>query len=329
MIEKYFSIMQPESISSSSSSAITCPICKSKLILVTDPESGDNICNKCGMIMSDKIEDMINRPEGYKMYSASGIMITNDRCQRIGAPTSLALHDMGLSTIIGKTNRDARGKRIDAAMHSTMQRLRRWDSRTHIRTTSSDRSLIQAFTELTMLKDKLGLPDAVVEKSAYMYRKAKSNGLTRGRTISGLVAACVYATCREMNTPRTLKDIAAAASISHKHLAKMYRLLLMKLDIKVPLADQTKCIAKVANKANLTEKTKRHAIRMMMDEVTKKQISAGKNPMGFAATILYISCLKTGENKTQTDIAAAAGVTDVTIRNRYKELKSKLELSNK
>src|SRR5919199_6257503 len=314
--------MQPESISSSSS-AITYPICKSELILVTDPESGDNICNKCGMIMSDKIEDMINRLEGYKMYSASGIMITNDRCQRIGASTSLALHDMGLSTIIGKTNRDGSGKRIDAAMHSTMQRLRRWDSRTHVRTYSSDRSLIQAFNELTVLKDKLGLPDAVVEKAAYMYRKAKSNGLTRGRKISGLVSACTYAACREMNIPRTLKDIAAASNINHKHLAKMYRLLLIELDVKVPLVDQIKCIAKVANKANLSEKTKRHAI-IIMDEVTKKQVSAGKNPMGFAATILYLSCLKTGENKTQTDMAQAAGVTEVTLRNRCKELKSKL-----
>jgi transcription initiation factor TFIIB len=101
----------------------------------------------------------------------------------------------------------------------------------------------------------------------------------------------------------------------------------MELDIKVSLVDQTKCIAKVANKANLSEKTKRQAIRTM-DEVTERQIiSAGKNPMGFAATILYLSCLKTGENKTQVDIAHAAGVTDVTIRNRYKELKDKLELS--
>ncbi|MFL6398499.1 MAG: transcription initiation factor IIB, partial [Nitrososphaeraceae archaeon] len=106
-----------------------------------------------------------------------------------------------------------------------------------------------------------------------------------------------------------------------------YRLLLIELDIKVPLVDQIKCIARVANKANLTEKTKRQAIRIM-DEITQMQISAGKNPMGLAATILYLSCLKTGENKTQTDISQAAGVTEVTLRNRFKELKKKLELSN-
>jgi transcription initiation factor TFIIB len=299
-----------------------CPVCRSDLLIITDPESGEEICNKCGMIVSDKIQD-INRREWRNMFDT--VEITNKH-RRTGIPISLARHDMGLSTVIGRTDRDASGKKIDAAMHTTMQRLRKWDSRAHIRT-SSDISLIQAFNELDIVKDKLALPDAVVEKSAYIYRKAKSNGLTRGRTISGLVAACVYAACREMGTPRTLKDIAAAANINPKHLAKAYRLLLIELDIKVPLVDQIKCIARVANKANLTEKTKRQAIRIM-DEITQMQISAGKNPMGLAATILYLSCLKTGENKTQTDISQAAGVTEVTLRNRFKELKKKLELSN-
>ena len=298
-----------------------CPVCKSDLLLVTDPESGENICKKCGMIWSDKVQDIIKRPEWYDTFSALEI---NDRHYRTGIPTSLARYDMGLSTVIGKTNRDASGKKIDAAMHATMQRLRTWDSRAHIRT-PYDISLIHAFNELDILKDKLALPDALVEKAAYMYRKAKGNGLTRGRTISGLVSACTYAACREMNIPRTLKDIAEASNISHKHLAKMYRLLIIELDVKVPLVDQIKCIAKVANKANLSEKTKRQAI-IIMDEVTKKQVSAGKNPMGFAATILYLSCLKTGENKTQTDIAEAAGVTEVTLRNRCKELKSNYQI---
>jgi transcription initiation factor TFIIB len=298
-----------------------CPVCKSDLLLVTDAESGENICKKCGMILSDKVQDIIKRPEWHDTFSPVEI---NDRHYRTRIPTSLARYDMGLSTVIGKTNRDASGKKIDAAMHATMQRLRTWDSRAHIRT-PYDISLIHAFNELDILKDKLALPDALVEKAAYMYRKAKGNGLTRGRTISGLVSACTYAACREMNIPRTLKDIAEASNISHKHLAKMYRLLIIELDVKVPLVDQIKCIAKVANKANLSEKTKRQAI-IIMDEVTKKQVSAGKNPMGFAATILYLSCLKTGENKTQTDIAEAAGVTEVTLRNRCKELKSNYQI---
>ena len=304
--------------------AAICPVCKSDLLLITDPDSGEDICNKCGMIVSDKIQD-INRPEWRNMFDTVEI---NNRHRRTGIPISLARHDMGLSTVIGRTDRDATGKKIDAAMHNIMQRLRTWDSRARIRT-SYDRSFIQAFNELDILKDKLALPSVVVEKVAYIYRKAHERKLSRGRPVSALVAASVHIACREMSTTRTLKDIAAASNIKRKQLAKAYTLLYIELDIKVPLADQTKCIAKVANKANLSEKTKRHAIRIM-DEIRETQISAGKNPMGFAATILYFSCLKTGENKSQFDIAEAAGVTEVTIRNRSKELKSKLggELSN-
>ena len=300
-----------------------CPVCKSDLLLVTDAESGENICKKCGMILSDKVQDIIKRPEWHDTFSPVEI---NDRHYRTRIPTSLARYDMGLSTVIGKTNRDASGKKIDAAMHATMQRLRTWDSRAQIRT-PSDVNLIHAFNELDILKDKLALPDALVEKAAYMYRKAKTNGLTRGRTISGLVSACTYAACREMNIPRTLKDIAAASNTSHKHLAKMYRLLLIELDVKVPLVDQIKCIAKVANKANLTEKTKRQAIRIM-DEVTENEISAGKDPMGVAATVLYVSCIKTGEHISQKDISTAAGITDVTLRNRFRDLKNQIAVLN-
>jgi transcription initiation factor TFIIB len=305
-------------------STTICPVCKSDLLIITDPESGEDICNGCGMIVSDKIQN-INQPE-WRAFSNEE---RNNR-SRTGIPTSLAIHDMGLSTVIGRANRDASGKKIDTAMHATMQRLRTWDSRALIHA-SSDIGLIQAFNKLDILKDKLTLPYAVVEKAAYIYRKAQYKKLSRGRLVSELVAASVYAACREMSTLRTLKDIAAASNIKRKHLAKAYRLLLIELDIKVPLVDHIKCIAKVANKANLSEKTKRQAISII-NEVRRKDnellYSAGKNPMGLAGTILYLSCLKTGENKTQLDIAQAAGVTEVTLRNRSKDLKSRLGLSN-
>jgi transcription initiation factor TFIIB len=227
---------------------------------------------------------------------------------------------MGLSTVIGKTDRDADGHKIDAGMHSTMERLRTWDFRIQIRT-STHRNLVQAFSELNVLKDKLALPDAVIEKTAYIYRKIQERGLVKGRSISGLVAASVYAACREMGIPRSLTDIAVASNVKRKDLARAYRILVIELDIKIPLIDEIKCLVKVANKANLSEKTKRQAISIM-NEILKKDISAGKNPMGFAATVLYLSCLKTGENITQIDISHAAGVTEVTLRNRYKDLKS-------
>jgi transcription initiation factor TFIIB len=232
---------------------------------------------------------------------------------------------MGLATVIGKTDRDANGKKISIAMHTVMQRLRIWDLRVHIHS-SADRNLIQVFNELHILKDKLALPYAVVQKAAYIYRKARHKGLSRGRTTSGILAATIYAACREMETPRTLNDIAEISNNNRKDIARNYRLLLFELQIKVPNIDPIKCICRVAAKANLTENTKRQAL-IIMDKVTKKGISAGKDPMALAASVLYMSCIKAGEKRTQMEIAHAAGVSEVTVRNRYIDLKSRLKLS--
>jgi transcription initiation factor TFIIB len=286
-------------------------------MIITDTESGEIICSNCGMVVSDKTQD-ISVPE----RRAFSLEEANERI-RSGSPASLARYDMGLATVIGNTKTDASGRYIDATMRTRMHRLRIWDSRARIHT--SGRNLVHAFDELDILKDKLGLSDALVEKVAYIYRKALDRRLVRGRTTSGLMAAAIYAGCREMETPWTLKDIAAASNIKRKDIARNYRLLLFELELKIPNADPIKCISKVANKAKLTENTKRHAISIMK-EVSKKEISAGKDPMGFAASILYISCLRTGEDRTQTQIANASGVTDVTVRNRLKELKSTLHL---
>jgi transcription initiation factor TFIIB len=176
-----------------------------------------------------------------------------------------------------------------------------------------------------MLKDKLGLSDVIIEKTAYIYRKAQSKMLIRGRTISGVVAAAIYIACREMGAPRTLKDIATACNVKRKELAKNYRLIYTRLDLKIPQLDPMKCIAKVANIAKLSEKTKRKAAEIMSN-VTKREISAGKDPMGIAASVLYLSSLSNDEKITQADIAKAAGVTEVTIRNRAKDLKIKFKL---
>lgn len=293
----------------------TCLICKNNRI-VTDSESGEVICSNCGTVISDRNQE-ISRPE-WRFYSAEQ---ENDR-SRTGIPITLAKADMGLATIIGKDDRDASGHLLDGAMRNRMQRLRTWDLRTRNHT-ASDKNLLQAFSKLDVLKDKLALSDAVVEKIAYIYRKVQHRGLIRGRTISGLIAAAIYAGCREMETPWTLKDIAAASNVKRKDIARNYRMLLFELNLKVPNADPIKCIVKVANRSNLTENTKREAIAIMND-VAKKEISAGKDPMGLAATVLYLSCLRTGEETTQTQIAQASGVTEVTVRNRLKELKSKL-----
>ena len=301
-----------------------CIICKSPLNMITDPASGEIFCSNCGMVICDKTEES-GRPEWRNFEDSQ--QEKNKKLRRTGRPLSLARHDMGLYTIIGQTDKDARGQKLDVSMRSSIERLRRWDYRSQVYS-STDRNLMQAFNELDRLKDKLGLSDAIIEKTAYIYRKAQERGLVRGREIYSVLAATVYIACREMGTPRTLKGIAAISNIKRKDIARNYRRLVIELEVKVPIVEPIKCISRIANKVDIGQKTKRQAMNIMSDITKRGGISAGKNPMGLAATVLYLSSRITGEeeNMAQKVFAEAAGVTDVTIRNIFKSIISYLDL---
>ncbi|MEK0360180.1 MAG: TFIIB-type zinc ribbon-containing protein [Nitrosopumilus sp.] len=288
-----------------------CSRCGKKSLL-TDQVTGEQFCSKCGYVASEKLQ--ASGPE-WRSFQKDG----GSDPARTGAPSSLTIHDMGLSTVINPQNRDATGKPLTASMKSTITRLRTWDSRSQVHE-SVDRNLRQALNELYRLKDKLAISSSVLEKAAYLYRKALEKKLVRGRSISAMIAASLYAACRDTETPRTLKDIAEAANVKRKDISRCYRLLYNELDLKMPVVDPIQCIARISSKLKVTEKIKRYAAKILK-ETQKRQESSGKDPMGLAAAALYFSCAINGVSITQRDLAEAAGVTEVTIRNRYKGLK--------
>ena len=280
--------------------------------MITDNDTGERFCGKCGYVISEIMQD--SGPEWRSFSKEGGTDPT-----RTGAPTSLTVHDGGLATIINPLNRDSTGRPLTSAMKSTIERLRTWDSRSKVKT-SADRNLRQALSELSRLKDKLSLSDAVIEKSAYIYRKALDKGLVKGRSISAMIASALYAACRDTETPRTLKDVSVAGNIKKKDIARCYRILHQELELKMPVVDPIQCVARIASKIGIREKTKRYAVKVLQDAQEREE-SAGKDPMSLAAAALYLSCVKNKEPKTQRDIAEAANVTEVTIRNRYKTLR--------
>src|SRR5207302_10487700 len=170
----------------------------------------------------------------------------------------------------------------------------------------------QAFNEMKMFAEKLAVGDEVIERAAYIYRKAVERGVTRGRSIIQISAAALYAACRDMEVPRTLKDVAAVSNVGKKDLARSYRILLKELDIKMPVAEPSRCVSRIASRAGMTERTQRRA-REILFKASQLRISAGKDPMGLAASALYVACTLEGEDITQKDVAEAAGVTEVTI----------------
>jgi Transcription initiation factor TFIIIB, Brf1 subunit/Transcription initiation factor TFIIB len=273
------------------------------------------VAEKCGLVLNDKIIDT----------GAEWRSFSNDEGNkaRTGAGTSLTMHDMGLSTVIGAANKDATGKPLSASMKSSIERLRTWDSRSQAHS-SADRNLRQALNEMDKLKDKLALTDAVIEKAAYIYRKAMERKLVRGRSIQGLVAACLYASCRNTETPRTLDDIAKGINIRRKDVARCYRLIFRELELKMPVVDPVKGVSRIASIAELSEKSKRKAT-MILNRAKEMGIVAGKDPMGIAAAALYLACISTGEVKSQKDISIASRVTEVTIRNRCAGLRQMIK----
>jgi transcription initiation factor TFIIB len=288
-----------------------CSRCGKKSILI-DEVTGEQFCGKCGYVISEKVDE--SGPER-KSYSTPGGIDTS----RTGAPTSLTRHDKGLSTVINPANRDAAGKPLSASMKSTITRLRTWDSRSQSHA-SADQNLRLALNELDRLKDKLTISSNVLEKAAYIYRKALEKKLVRGRSISSMIAASLYAACRDTETPRTLNDVAEASNVKRKDISRCYRILHQELEFKMPVVDSIQCIAKISSKLKMPEKTKRFAAKILK-ETQKRKESSGKDPMGLAASALYLACVINGVSITQREIADVAGVTEVTIRNRYKGLK--------
>ena len=238
--------------------------------LITDPETGELISLESGQVVSESALSL--EPE-WRAFDAGE---SNER-SRAGVPTSLARHDMGLSTVIGRTDRDAGGNLIDSSMRFRMERLKKWDSRSQ-RHSPSERNLQQAFTMLAKIKERMSLPDSVVEKAAYIYRKAQERKLIRGRTIGSVLAASIYIASRQMGVLRTLDDVSASSDVKPKDVGRSYRVLVSNMQLEVPMIDPSKYVVKVANNTKISERTKRKAVSIII-EAQRRGISVGKDPM--------------------------------------------------
>ncbi len=283
--------------------------------LVEDYERGELVCRKCGLVIHDQLLD--KGPE-WRAY-------TNEekrRKSRVGAPISYAVYDKGLYTRITHVACDSHGRQIAAERRVEMRGLQRWHNR--IRFGSSlDRNLSQAMAELDRLAEHLHLPSSIKEGGAVIYRKALEKGLVRGQTIAAVAAASFYAVCRRSSVPRTLKEVASVSGIRKKDVARCYRLILRALELRMPLADPIRYIPKIASAAEIPSHIQSKAI-LTVNEAKLRKAHVAMDPMGFAAAALYLACVQEGHNVTQKCLACAADVSEVTIRNRYRNLEDSL-----
>ncbi|MEJ2260109.1 MAG: transcription initiation factor TFIIIB [Nitrosopumilaceae archaeon] len=282
--------------------------------VITDSDRGEVFCGGCGLVLVQNLDDTTNEN---RSYSSEDFM----KNARTGPGGSLTMFDKGLSTVIG-TNKDSSGKSLSSKTKYEFNRLRTWDQRSKSRKTSS---LSKAFTLLHGMKTKIGAPDNVVESAAYIYRKAVGAKLTRGRTMTSLISASLYAACRQNNIPRTLDDIADAGNVERRILSRDLRTIIKKLGLNLNQYDTTSFIAKISNNMNLSEKTKRDAFDILK-KCEDEKITAGKHPVAQAAASLYIASILNGEKLSQKKFSNESGVSDVTIRNRATLIKKTLKI---
>ncbi len=308
--------MERREVRQKQASKDSCPECGSAK-LVHDYETGETVCGACGLVIR---EQMMDKGPEWRAFTQE----EKASRSRVGVPTSYSVHDKGLSTAIGRVDRDAFGRKLPLSTRLQMWRLRKWQIRSRVHS-SVDRNLAQAMAELDRLSDKAYIPSSVKEKAAVIYRKALDKGLVRGRSIAAIAAASLYGACRSTETPRSLREISEASLVDKKDVARCYRLLIRELDIQMPIADPLTYVSKIAERTGISGQTQGAAIKILR-EAKQKHAASGKDPMGLAAAALYIACLQNDEKKTQKDIAEAGGVTEVTVRNRYKSLKRRLGL---
>jgi transcription initiation factor TFIIB len=295
---------------------VECPECgESKL--VKDYQRAELICINCGLVIRSKMMDM--GPEWRAFDSEQ-----REKRVRAGSPMTYTIHDKGLSTMIDWRNKDSFGHDINPKERAKIHRLRKWQRRIRI-SDATERNLAFALSELDRMASHLGLSKNVREAAAILYRQAVQQRLIRGRSIEGVTSAALYAACRKCKVPRTLDEIASISQVSKKDIGRGYRFIARELSIKVPPTNPIDYVPRFVSELKLNGNVQNRSIEILRKAI-EMGLTSGRGPTGVAAAAIYIASVIESERRTQRDIADITGVTEVTVRNRYKELVEKLDI---
>ena len=294
----------------------SCPECTGKH-LTRDYERGELVCEDCGLVVDGTFIDQ--GPEWRAFDPEQG-----EKRARTGAPMNYMKHDKGLSTQIGWTNRDSYGKAIPTKTRAQLYRMRKWQRRIRI-SNAIERNLALALMELERMASSMDLPRTVRESAAMIYRRAVNKKLIRGRSIEGVVAASIYAACRQSNVPRTLDEVANFSKVGRKEIGRTYRFITRELNLRLLPTSPRDYISRFCSELKLSTRVEAQSIEILK-RAEMEGLTSGRGPIGVAAAAIYIISINCNERRTQSEVANVACVTEVTIRNRYKELVEKLGL---
>jgi transcription initiation factor TFIIB len=280
-----------------------CPVCGGSIILIE--QKGEIVCGQCGLIINERSID----------YSRSGKRAYNNQeknnREQTGAPISILLPDIGLSTVIDK----------EKINNPDLKRAAKWNTRI----TWQKRNLLIASTELKRISSNLNLPNYIREEAMRFYKEAFKRKLLRGRSINAMVAACLYLATKQKNIPRTLQEILEEASVSAKDVRRSISILARELNLKSQSTDPVALVPRYVSDLELDSDIEALTKKILTTYIDNFSIS-GKDPKGLCAGAIYLASRIKDLELTQQQIVNAIGITEVTLRSRYKELKNKLKI---
>ena len=286
-----------------------CPECGGTIF--TDVHTGEELCTHCGLVVN---EVMVNHGGERRVYDPE----TEEATSRHGPWRNESTYDRGLNTYMQGT-RDAYGNPLSENALTQMRRLQRHDSRSKVSETVA-RNLSAAMVELDRLSSRLSLPAHAKEYAAHLYRRALTQDMIRGRSIDSFVAACIYLSCRLLSLPRSLKTVVRESGRSYQETSLLYRFMLKEFGVKPPVDEPAKFIPHLASAVGVSRRVERRAIQIV-DAARGSSALVGKDPRGVAGAALYLALELEGERIVQKRIATEVDTTEVTLRNRYRELK--------
>lgn len=276
-------------------------------------QQGELVCEDCGLVID---ETQIDRGPEWRSFDQSD---RNEK-SRVGAPVTNRLHDKGLSTNIDWRNKDSYGKAITGRKRQRLNRLRTWNERFRTRD-SKERNLQHALGEIQRMASALGLGNQIQETAGVMYRRCLDEDMVTGRSIEGMATACLYASARQCNVPRSLDEVVPVSRVDHQEVSRAYRYISQELGLKIEPSDPRQFLNRFISELDIQDKNKvRRTAEALLDDAEAANLHSGKSPTGLAAAAIYTAALMEGEKQTQADVARVCDVTEVTIRNRYQEI---------
>lgn len=294
----------------------SCPECQSSL--VDDVQNGEIICSGCGVVVADQMVD--HGPE-----TISSNLEDRMKLARATGQTTYSQHDLGITTEISISTKDFSGKTINREVANQMNNLRKWQQRVRV-SSPRERRLANVLSKMGETCDGLNLSRNVLETASMIYRNLDGHVDVKGKSVASITAATIYMACKQCDVVRSLEEICRGICAPKdvkpktKLAAKYYRTMVMEMgQLSAPVVTMDKYISKIANMTQTEVRVERLALEIA-EKTKDSSIADGKAPNGIAAAYLYVASVLLGQNVLQRDVSTIAGVTEVTIRNRCKEI---------